>query len=255
MLAAPEVSFLGGRQSAQGRYITVSFSGIDEQPARRLAADLEGILAATCSRLAGINCPDAFHVIMTLVTEPGSIADIGSLEGGLVATNELLLPTPTLVGLPNDETGYRALLRAYGQRVVAATVATLVEYECCDNALFFRALLDLQMGQLGIRAWPVTQNQYRSALQGGFLQGQDSWGSDLTLDEWMDRPDWWQSYVLVEFLASISEESTVAAMQRRLSQELDFNTWLAHAISNDSFEDGVLRDAWTRFLLSKTAIG
>jgi hypothetical protein len=69
----------------------------------------------------------------------------------------MTLPAPTLIGVPVDESGYRALYLGYALRVARAALVDRVPAppEWQPQGLYV-ALLDRYLIRLGLRRWPVT---------------------------------------------------------------------------------------------------
>ncbi len=122
----------------------------DEEVAGRLAQDLSRIFRAMC-QLDGLTCPPDFRVEVQLSPKPDSLLALNrdyrartrySSEDGRIY--EIILPAPTLVGLPLDEIGYQALVRGYAAQMAARLIAS-IDSDCCflglsDLARYLRDL-------------------------------------------------------------------------------------------------------------------
>lgn len=230
LLAPPLEPFWGDWQSKDGRLLTLIYPTRDAALAERLLNDLDEILAQMCTTLDGLTCPENFRVRVRLESDAGVLADNGTELLFLESGNRLTLPTPTLVGLPVDDAGYNALLRGYGAQIVEAAVNNLVAYDCCQHASFQQALVDWQLSQLDLQAWPPIEIDYARLV--------DSWlGSSALEVLWSNRPlssvDLFQMhlYTLMDYLLTSGEvETAVVEMQHALNDRLSYTTWMGSVL-------------------------
>ncbi|GAB4266079.1 MAG: hypothetical protein Kow0080_06980 [Candidatus Promineifilaceae bacterium] len=230
LLAPPLEPFWGEWQSKDGRLLTLIYPERDAALAKRLLDDLDEILAQMCTTLDGLTCPASFRVRVRLENDVAMLADNGKRLHFLESGNRLTLPTPTLVGLPVDDAGYNALLRGYGTQIVEAAINNLVAYDCCQHAPFQQALVDWQLAQLDLQAWPPIEIDYARLV--------DSWlGSSALEVLWSNRPlssaDLFQMhlYTLVDYLlASGDVETAVVEMQHALNDRLSYTTWMGSVL-------------------------
>ncbi|HLF28438.1 MAG TPA: hypothetical protein VJG32_19060 [Anaerolineae bacterium] len=163
-IAPPSDQFWGDVIILDGQFLTLESPARDEEISRRLAYDLDTLLARFCVGSGGIGCRDGFHVRLRLDTSLSSLVNLfgperpfGSafLQRSLQGI-EIKLPTPTLVGLPIDEASYQALYRGYASHIVQAVVIAVLRPPS-DSATtpIYRQVADQQSIQLGLRAWPV----------------------------------------------------------------------------------------------------
>ncbi|MCA9917022.1 MAG: hypothetical protein KC445_03675 [Anaerolineales bacterium] len=253
LYAPPDDDFWGNWITQQGDYLTLAFTERDNEVATVLAIQLDRLLGQMCTEMADMNCGPDFQVHLRFDTDPQSLLALNEIETMLKAGLQLELPTPTLIGLPTDEASAEALYRAYGVQLFTAVLAHQIDYDCCRHQLFFRALRDYQLAQLGLQPWPLTPAMYRQMLDNGF-------DGDVTrhwtrrweeappqfLQVWViEDPDpiWQQVYMLVEFLAA--EETAVSPTQMmRLMDRNSYDAWLAGLVP--SHKRPTLED---RFLL------
>jgi WD40 repeat protein len=226
LYAPPEADFWGNTRSYDLGQLIVVYPLRDDELARRLALDLEQMLNELCRTLDDINCPDDMAV--TLVLSPDSdtfvnLTDSQTLwESGL----RVVLPTPTLVGLPVDEAGYRALLRGYNTQVATAIITHLVDWECCDGAPFYQALLDYQLSQLNLRSWPVVQANYQRVLDEEIsLRSLVPYWNVARLQAVIPE-DRWLIYTVTDFLLQSGTHISPAASQRTLNDWRGPLPWL-----------------------------
>lgn len=102
LLAPPDGEFWGETMTSRGHFLTLTYPVRDEAIGRRLAVDIESKLAEMCAALPGLACPDDLKVTVTLATTPQSLLPLLEARALLEGGRRLVLPAPTLVGLPTD---------------------------------------------------------------------------------------------------------------------------------------------------------
>ena len=236
LLSPPDEPFWGAPLESKGTHITLNYRQRDEEIATRLLPDLESKLEELCNQVADIECDPNMQVILTLSTDPQTLVDAAQPHAG-VLTNvglRINLPSPTLVGIPQDEAGYQALYRGYATQMLTAVISQQVGYECCEKLPFYQALIDYQMSQLALKPWPFDDAYYERILseQINLLDYAPLWQSDDPAD--IDGPDGWRVYTLVDFLLSSLPDSSPAMLQRELADRGSFRTWLNALFESDS---------------------
>ena len=220
LLAPPEEEFWGETGVLVYRYLQITYPARDADVAEPLARDLDAIQAEMCRDVAapcgGIN--------LALSTDPAALIGYATPQSAWRGGSEIVMPTPTLFGRPSDDAGQRALTRAYASRVVAAAAADASGWQCCDNFLFYGALLEAQFGQLGLRPRPVDAAAYETlAAQPELLRDLESlWpGGQATSEQSL------AVYALVDFLVARGD-TPIVEMQRLLLDDAttDYWTWL-----------------------------
>lgn len=162
LLSPPEAPhFWGPWRTRERAYVTLTYPTRDETIALRLARDLDEKVAEMCNRL---DCPDEFQVRVRLERAPYSLLPLLDPEAVLTGRRTVVLPTPTLVGLPIDEAAYEALFNGYARRLLTALMVDLGDWECCEDGLFQQALLYRQLVALGVAPEPLTPVKYLSLL-------------------------------------------------------------------------------------------
>lgn len=218
LLSPPLAEFWGPVRRQKEQFVSVTYPQRDEAVARRLAEDLDALLADFCA-LSGVSCPPDLHLPLALATEPESIGGLVWLEQAVQAEEKMVLPAPTLVGLPVDEAGYAALLRGYAAPVLARVLAQVTAYNCCRGTLAFSALLQKQMERLGIARWPLDPAGYEMVLGQGvdaemvrsLLLAEDS---RLPLSQ--SGPRWRAMLAMVDFLEAEAGLERLLAQRRHL---------------------------------------
>lgn len=159
--ADPLDEFWGALEEVEHEYLTLQYNARDAALAARLAEDLNQELALVCQTFAALDCDD-FHLTLLLSRNPDYFFTILDLEDILTTDNILRLPSPTLVGIPQDDLGYELLRDGYALPLVSLALARLTGYECCSHGLFFHSLLDKVLLRLGLsrEEWPLTPESY-----------------------------------------------------------------------------------------------
>jgi len=254
LLSKGGADFWGGWEHLDGKWLTLTFPQRDADLAARLAADLDQQLADLCQTLVGINCPSDFHIRVWLRKEPVTLAQMAVWETTLASGREINLPSPTLVGVSVDEAGYQALYRGYAAPVVTAVIADLTEWQCCQRILFYEALLDKELNQLGLRPWPLTTADYDTILSRYFRLPEihKLWQASSTTN--LTEADHWRVYTFVDFLSHASPNMPLAEMQRQLFQAPGYLDW-SRQFTNRAYEsDTVLKREWVRFVYEQTSL-
>jgi hypothetical protein len=243
-LAPPNDAFWGPWRTRTEPSITIAYRHRDRLVAERLVTDLNAVLDEMCQILSDINCQADMRVRMRLDDAPSSLLamtdEAAILKNGL----HLNLPTPTLVGSPVDEAGYTALYQGYAAQVVTAVITWLVGYDCCDQELFYRALLDKQLDQLGLRPWPLTPTVYEQMLATHFFPERTRflWSLPAATAE-----NWLQVYSLVDFiLEEVAPQSSPAQFQRQVNQTPSYWRWQGQFML-DNFDK-----EWARYVYQQT---
>jgi hypothetical protein len=235
LMAPPIGDYWGEPITINGRFLSLTFPSRDETIGRRLAADLEEVLSSACSNLDGLECGPDTHLFVHLDTDPQSIIDMAKAETRLRITQDLFLPTPTLVGVPIDESGYRALYRGYARSVASSFLGQVAGWSCCDHLLFYQALLDMQLAELGLGSWPINENQYQLLLDGRGELSEVLWSGEASPPELLEWRDAWQAYVIVEYIVTDWADVPPIEMQRNLTRFTFFSEWL-ESVSREGAE-------------------
>lgn len=241
LLAVPETEFWGGWRDSFGKHLILHYPARDEAWANRLAADLDALVAHTCSMFADLECADDLQMVLRLDSGVESLsAFLDPMYAWQTDHLYLRLPALTVLGMPLDEASYQAVYRAYGAAVVTAVITDLVNYQCCDNAPFFQVLLDYELSQLDLKPWPITQNDNQRVFT-----AQPS--LDLFLRHWPDNDltyltseDGWLVYAAFDFLLNTTLTTPLSAdmptitpiqLQRAMQPDQGFFPWLTTAFS------------------------
>lgn len=158
LYAPPDADYWGQPQSRATGLLSYTYPQRDAALVARLAADLAPAALAVCR---GLPCDTTLSVAFVSDAQALVRLQQPALQG--TGNSVLELPTPSLVGLPVDNDGYRALLAGYAGRVLPVLVAQAVGYQCCEQLAFFEALVQHQLVALGLAA-PLGPADYEAAL-------------------------------------------------------------------------------------------
>lgn len=228
--ADPLDDFWGELKTINRPYLTVQYNARDGVIATRLANDLNQQLNTLCQTFATLACDEDFHIRVLLTRNPNRFFTLQEMEEIITVADDrrLSLPSPTLVGLPLDETGYDAILHGYARPVLALAITQLTGYECCEHGLMFRAFLDKALSQLSLQSWPMTSEAY-GQLQiealpepATLLWRRDGLETGVT-------EDWLFLYALADFLVE------------EYASEVDVLQWAAALTNTPSYWDWLER--------------
>ncbi len=253
LLAPPDNDFWGTPETVQSAQIRVSFPARDEEIVRRMLPDLERKLEEMCRTLADVECPAGWQIEIQFSTDPAALA-AAAFPQAATQTNDafrITLPTPTLVGVPLDETGHQALFRGYASQMVSALVSRLVGYTCCQQLPFYQALVDYQLDQLSLKPWPVTVENYQR-IRDEQMQLTDLaslWHSTDPAD--LLGEEGWRIYTMVDYLLQADPAVSPTYLQRELLRRGSFFGWLNGSFSNqdEGTNSGLHSDLMRQFWL------
>jgi hypothetical protein len=216
--------FWGEWRVSQSERLTLAYPARDADLADRLLADLDAELLRACQTLTGLGCPADFNIYLRFDTNPVTLARSADPAVMLNTVTTLDLPTPTLVGRPQNEAAYTWLKQGYAVHLIAAAITELVGYRCCEQGLFHQALLDHQLDALGLRSWPMTAEAYAALLNEPVLGLQRL---DLV---WSEPPQATMSPERRQVLAAVdywlqAETAVAAEMQRHLQVASGYWSW------------------------------
>ncbi len=214
----PRDDFWGRNSLTAGQIVAVSYPDRDEQVALRLQRDLDGIVTKLCSEVDELSCPAGLEIQLALSQNPATLFEVserfaslglygtqldGRLDGRLNGSGrlEVTMPTPSLIGIPVDESGYQALLRGYATHLVIGLGDRLIDVNCCGTEARYRAALQVMLSDLGLLRWPADMGEIEVAIDerpaesqvpllcsGGFERSQRMFLIDLDEGEWQAAP-------------------------------------------------------------------
>ena len=230
LYAPPEEGYWGDRQQQSGNFLSVSFPERDRDLVLDLQRDLELAIGNRC----GAACDQTF-IQVEFSTSPSALSDL-RLAPLQVENYKLILPTPTLVGLPVDEAGYRALLGGYADLILTSLFTAQSAYQCCDHIAYHRAQSLWALKEGGLRAWPLTLEAYEAVLAAhtNFIEWPLGW--ELNRPSAVSAETQAIAYAVVEFLQATYPPSKTEFDTNNLNgfaQPLD---WIAAIALNSNAE-------------------
>lgn len=224
--ADPQPEFWGILRTIERDYLTITYSRRDEAIVYKLANDLDAQLSRMCATLSVLNC-DNLQLKLRLTRDPASFFSLVQLEDVIAPEEgEIILPAPTLVGLPMDEVGYQQLMKGYTAQLVAAAITQLLAYECCHHGFFYHAFMDRLLSDLELWPTPPLPDTIDENLNEIMNYGMPSlWGHE-SLD-YSDTAALPYLYSLADFLiASAQPPITAVDLLNRLRPDTTFQAWL-----------------------------
>ncbi len=235
LYAPPEQAFWGVRRRLEGQLLSVRYPARDEEIVQRLSADLEAKLVQICS-ISGYDCPPDARIRLVFSQEPDSLTQVTFLDvltrepeaAGAVWNGELaiVLPTPTLVGLPHDEVGYRTIFRGYARQMLTRALNDLTGWDCCQNVPYYRAAITYQLYELGVEMWPLVDSAVPLPNDFNLGDGALFWQAPFpeTPTDFGQTP---APYVVVDFLVNKLQFSPrEIATSLITTDEILFGQWL-----------------------------
>ncbi|MDX1664498.1 MAG: hypothetical protein R3272_11950 [Candidatus Promineifilaceae bacterium] len=147
-----EAAYWGERARYEGRSLALLYPTRDRALVRRLAADLDPLVAAGWVAAGLDYTPRALSVRLT--ADPRVLVTLNQYNALLQAAPQLTLPTPAVVGEPVDGAAYRALYRGYARHLVGHVLVTGTGYTCCDHDVFYTAALNHYLADIGLLPAP-----------------------------------------------------------------------------------------------------
>ncbi|MCB8981132.1 MAG: PD40 domain-containing protein [Ardenticatenaceae bacterium] len=257
LYAPPEREFWGVRQRLEGQLISVRYPARDEAMVHRLSADLEARLVQVCST-PGFTCPEDAEVRLSFSAEPDSlthftfldalIEDQASGDSVWAGGATVVLPTPTLVGLPQDETGYQALLRGYESYLLTVALNDLIGWECCEHLPFYQATVERQLYELGVGAWPLAGTAVSLSEDVYLLDVAADWNSPPSETN-TEFGASLMPYFAIDFLVDTFGLSPAQIGQSLAANpDSQFNEWLAEITGNEFVYEALLNQTFQQYL-------
>lgn len=126
LLRQPGEGFWGDWRTAIGEIASVTYRAKDEEVAEHFLINLDQDLLRTCaSSLASTDCQTETKVAVRLESDPAILIKSVDQHSPSFLGRTFVLPSPTLVGKPMDESGYRALYLAYSAPILKTFEALL----------------------------------------------------------------------------------------------------------------------------------
>jgi hypothetical protein len=234
LYAPPDKEFWGITVTDDNRDLTIVYPKRDEGLVRQLKVDLEQLLTEMCRTLADLNCPNNLKVTLAFSTDPDSLVNLHKPKTLWQSGLRVVLPTPTLVGLPTNDDAYDVLFQGYARQVATAVITHLVAWDCCIGAPFYQALLDYQLSQLDLLVWPVTQAEYKRVMSEHISLNElgNYWRVDSPNDVPADKR--WLIYTTADFLLKAAPDISAATAQSSIKDWRSLYPWLENYTLPDS---------------------
>lgn len=248
LLSPPDDAFWGDYRLTEGQVLQVQYAQRDEALVRRLADDLDRKLLEMCRTL--VDCPPGFTMRVRLETDPQSILQAANGEAHLATGRELILPTPTLVGIPIDEMAYAALFRGYASYVVSAALVEQLDYTCCALVVFQEALIDWQLSRLSLRSAPLEEGDYLYVIDAP-LDMQRYWRRTEPLAPDEEAP--LEIHAFIDFMRSqlSMRRDPIRQLQLSLSQSRSFWGWVSSFTDYEPTDPTVLHEDLSEYVWEK----
>lgn len=250
LLAPPNEDFWGPPVTQGRAYILATYPERDREVGGRLAIDLDEMVEALCTEVAGLECPAGLRVPLNLDSNPASLVALDD-PAAVYQRRDIRLPTPTLVGVPVDEAGYQALYQGYATWVARWLIARTVGWECCDQLAFFEALVERQLAEIGRRPWPLTAADYEQLLDQPLNYSELATLWQRREADHLTAAEQHQVNSLIDYVLYASPPTTALALQQQLVSQNTFGNWLQGYI--DSQGVTVVREpAWVMFAYQRS---
>ena len=252
LLAAPDDDFWGEEQTLEGQHVVFTFPAKDRPVVLQLIDKLDSIIKETCFRVTNVPCHPELRVPVELTTRFMSLHD-RCFPTDYPDQCQIELPTPTILGLPQNEVGLAALTRGYAAHILPPLLPTISGWNK-ERPTFYAALIEQEMYQWGFPSYVVIRppgseqfimsaNDYEYLLNRpvtlqeiGLLWA--SGGFEFAVSRNHIR-------ALIAFLLERGE--TAVSLQRRIATP-NFWEW-----ANLPANDPATEQAWLQFLYDQSA--
>lgn len=243
LFAPPRAVWWGERKMSAGAHLRIYYPQRDSEILRRLLADWDAALRQLCRPAGAYDCgPEP--IALSFSTSPVTLARFAGLHPYYTETG-LLLPTPSLLGVPLDQTGYEALRAGYARRIFSLLFADFSGYECCAHTLYFAALVERELANLGWAAWPLTPADYAHLLStaDSDLHLRVDVGWDVVQFDEASAAQWRLALAIVEFILTADPTLTPADLLGQIGPRWQrFPTWLEQLAALNAPASGLGRD-------------
>lgn len=243
----------------EANYLTAHYPDRDAVVAERLVKELDAAIRQLCFEFLDRGCPEELHLSVRFSTDPRSLVLAADPEHQLALEQSVEVPAITLVGVPVDESGHKAIFQAYARQVLPAAFIAISQWECCASAAFFGALLDYELSEIGVKPWPVSEASYQRLL----LEGVDlnQVGRLWTIRDigMLSGEEGWKIYLSIDFLIQNNPELTAQQLVAEMSPGRSFSRWIEAIYADRDEASGEaslmaqLDDAWWSFATVRAA--
>lgn len=246
LLSPPDESFWGNTDVRREPSLMLYFPERDAEISRRLAEDFDRISQAACADIPDLACDAPLTIHFR--PDPAGLLDLTAPNFLITLEDSVVLPTPSLIGLPIDEAGYQALLRAYTPYILAGQLNQAVGWECCRNGGGYEALLIYQLSQLGVVEWPLSAEAY---LDFAFV--------DFETSDWQTLGDV-ETVMALQALVQYTIEDRLATprtfpeLADTLINTNGYWSWLGRLGANNGLAEEELIEAIQQFILQQMRV-
>lgn len=262
LLSPPDAAYWGDTRRIGGQYVNLFYPERDKEIAQDLLLSLDAKVGQVCTQLPDVDCPNEYKLVVELTTDPGAltrlslISVVGNADG-----RHLMLPTPTLVGLPQDQAGEQALFRGFGRLVAAAVLTDLWGYNCCDDGVaLYMAVLEDYLRRLGLMPkigegeTAVSPDVYDALLAGDppqLFDEQSVWFEQGANFSWMPES---MAAVLLLFAQEKLDISGQELVQNldKLGGKRPFGDWLL-TLTEARLSESELENVWRSFIYTNSS--
>ena len=249
LMSPPEDEFWGDWETIEIEDVTFVFPERDAELGERLAEQLVPNLVANCATLGELICPDLTELFVRFDSDLASLDAVANPEVLFASELRLDLPAPTLVGIPVDEAGFDALVRAYEAHIFTAVLSEALGYDCCHHGPFIQAITDYYLAEIGLKTWPVSKETY-SEIANEVLTIErlfTNWSDGSFLTPWDEERNY--VYGFVDFMMNANPDKTPLEMLRILNEPTGLQAGLAGLFDGrygrgTLIQEAAVRDWW-----------
>ena len=244
LLSPPTDEFWGGSGVLTTTYLTIDYPLRDAALVRRLAADLDQAVGVLCGGEEALPCAADTQLALTFDTQTQALLTMSAPELWARGKTALLVPTPSLVGIPENETGYSHLLSGYAYHLLPALVNQSLGLKDGPRSVLYQALVDEILLPTGLFRTPALSETAAALLLQPPGNYEQFWTS--AADPLRRSTAWQEATLMARFLGTYLGRSgrPVAALQS-LDLYVTLNRWLTVITGVDAPD---LFEPWVRFL-------
>jgi hypothetical protein len=236
LLSAPDRDFWGETQTIETEHLAVIFPARDRPTIRRLLPALEAIIEVACQEVTSTACSSVVQIPVLFDTRPQSLYEL-NYPAEYPELGQVILPTPTLLGLPGSEVGVQLLAQSYAAYIVSSALPTISDWQG-ERPIIYQTTVEKQLNQWGLQEPALTSDNYESLVNAPVTLQEISllWPTDAFHSLELRN----HARALVEFL--VGRGATAVDLQNSISNP-NFWQW-----ANLSANDPAVEQAWLQFL-------
>jgi hypothetical protein len=217
LFAPPEETFWGGQVQIEEQGVTIQFPERDEEFAARLATFLSSKLEGLCEELVGLDCQDNLKIELILDPNPDTLIQMQTNTAEFLTSKQVVLPAPSLIGVPVDDFSYQVMLKGYSVPVIGLAISNQIGWRCCDQLLVQAAFVDSLLIRLGHKNSGLSPSDYETLLTNlDHIDGISIlWSNDE--DSIQDPIKWRMAQALITFALHVTPPLSVTELQHSLT--------------------------------------